>query len=148
MCGFASTSDMTGTIKDSGGIAANYSNNEDCYFLIAPGYPSASITLTFSVFDTEPSWDYLRVYDGTDTSGVLLRTFTGSPTVPDDVVASSGNMYLYFHSDGNFTAPGFVASWTTTINPTDNSMCTAVTSSTNAAGSISELWRCERQLWK
>ena len=136
MCDFSSTTDASGTIKDTGGGAYDYSNNEDCTFLISPGYPPSSITLTFSSFNSELGYDELRIYDGTNSSGTLLGTFAGT-SLPGEVTADSGSMFLRFTSDGSDTAPGFIATWDTTITPTDYSMCTD-TGSSNVAGSLSD----------
>ncbi len=136
ICNSSSSSALSGTIKDSGGSASNYGNNENCTFLISSGSSWTSITLTFSSFNTESGYDYLRVYDGTSASSPSLGTFSGT-SLPGAVTATSGNMFLVFTSDGSETAPGFVADWITTNNPTDNSMCPGSKSSLNAKGSIS-----------
>ena len=137
MCTSSSTSDMTGILRDSGGSAANYGNNENCSFLISSGVPSASIVLTFSSFRVEDNWDKMSVYDGVNASGVLLGTFTGD-SLPSDVVASSGDMFLQFTSDNNITDQGFSASWTITVPPPSDTMCTSGTISSQATGSITD----------
>jgi uncharacterized repeat protein (TIGR01451 family) len=137
MCNSSGSSVQSGTIKDSGGSSLNYSNNENCTFLISSGYPSASIKLTFASFNTESGYDFLRIYDGTSALSPSLGTFSGT-SLPGAVTATSGNMFLRFTSDVNTTEPGFVADWVTTINPTDYSMCSGATSSANLTGSISD----------
>ena len=60
----------SGTITDNSG-ALDYQNNMTCEKLIqrlSPGY----ITLTFTSFDTESGYDYVRIYDGPTTSAALL----------------------------------------------------------------------------
>jgi parallel beta-helix repeat protein len=113
ICTHSSSTDASGTLYDSGGAIGYYGNSENCSFLISPGGNPAQITLSFSDFVVEPDWDVLRVYDGTDTSGTLLGSFSGF-SLPSDVVATSGSMYLSFSSDYIFTYPGFTASWTST----------------------------------
>ncbi|MBI1222156.1 MAG: DUF5011 domain-containing protein [Bacteroidetes bacterium] len=109
---FSSSLD-SGMIYDSGGPTANYKDNEYYDFKIDP-CGANSVTLTFSAFDLETSWDYLKVYDGSDATAPLLGSFTGN-TLPNSLTASSGRMYLLFTSDGNTNRPGFAASWTSTI---------------------------------
>ena len=115
-CVDSSSSAVSGTLTDSGGSGGNYSDNETCGFTIQGG-AGAAITLSFSAFDYETSWDFLRVYDGTSSAGTLLGSFTGT-SVPGDVTAVSGNMYVEHDSDFVFTRAGFVASWTV-----DSSTC-------------------------
>ena len=106
-----SSTDSTGNIYDSGGPSGEYQNNEDCTFLISPSGSPSTITLSFSSFETESWADTLDVYDGTDTSGVLLGHLDGS-SIPSDLTASSGSMFLRFQSDWGETHPGFAATWT------------------------------------
>lgn len=113
MCNNVVSSSLdSGIIYDSGGLLGNYSSYEDCYFLINPSCADA-ITLNFSYFITEGGYDKLYVYDGTSTSAPLLGTFHGS-SLPQSVVATSGAMYLYFHSDGSSNRFGYVLDWETT----------------------------------
>lgn len=119
ICLDAQSTETTGVLFDSGGPDANYDNNQNCGFLIHPDCAD-SIKLTFASFLTASSNDYLRVYDGSGTSGILLGTYS-LITVPPTLVAASGQMYLLFVSNANSNAAGFEASWTTvplTTTPT------------------------------
>ncbi|HEY4800305.1 MAG TPA: CUB domain-containing protein, partial [Bacteroidia bacterium] len=110
----------TGTCYDSGGASGNYSDNERLVWVIAPAGAS-SVSLTFSSFNTENTWDYLYVYDGTDVWAPLLGKFTGT-TNPGTLVASSGKMCLEFRSDCATNAAGWNASWTSnasSVTPTN-----------------------------
>jgi MSHA biogenesis protein MshQ len=110
ICSDSTTSHTVGTLYDAGG-SSNYSNNQTCGFLIQPA-GAGDITLSFSAFEYEYRYDYLRVYDGTSTSGSLLGSFTGS-SVPSDVTATSGAMYVVHDTDYSSTRAGFVATWST-----------------------------------
>ena len=110
ICTNTSSTSTTGTLYDSGGSGGNYGNNENCQFLIQPG--SGNITLSFSAFNYESNFDFLRVYDGTTTAGTLLGTFHGSST-PADVTATSGNMLIVSSTDSSVTRSGFAATWST-----------------------------------
>ncbi|PCJ79766.1 MAG: hypothetical protein COA57_15385, partial [Flavobacteriales bacterium] len=110
--GTTSTTSTSGTLYDSGGPAGSYTNNENCSLLINPGC-ATSITLTFNSFWLESCCDYVRVYDGTSTSGTLLLQANGT-TIPSPVTATSGAMYIWFTSDGSVVYSGFDVTWTST----------------------------------
>lgn len=109
ICANTSSTSTTGTLYDSGGSSRKYSNNENCSFLIQPS-GGGSITLSFTSFEYESNYDFLYVYDGTNSSGTLLGRFSGSSR-PSDVTATSGAMYIVHTSDRNVKRDGFSASW-------------------------------------
>ena len=110
----------TGNFYDTGGAGGNYSDDERTVWVISPT-AATSVTLTFSSFDLENTWDYMYVYDGTDVWAPLIGYYTGN-TNPGTLVASSGSMCVEFRSDCSTTAAGWNASWSsnaTTITPTN-----------------------------
>ena len=112
-----STTDTSGTLYDSGGPTGDYVDNEDFEFLIQPSC-ATSITLNITAFESESSFDYLYVYDGTTTSGTLLVTANGQTLPsPSTVTATSGAMLVVWHSDVSVTYPGFECNWTSVIAP-------------------------------
>jgi len=112
ICGaITSSNSVSGFLYDSGGPTGNYSNNQNCGFLIQPTCAD-SIFLSFSQFNTESGYDYIRVYDGPSTSSPQILYATGS-SLPATVVALSGSMYVYFHSDVSVTSSGFASFWST-----------------------------------
>ncbi|MDO7847794.1 T9SS type A sorting domain-containing protein [Hymenobacter sp. M29] len=102
-----------GTIYDSGGPNGNYSNNENLTTVITPATAGSKVVLTFSAFDLENNYDYLRIYDGPTASSTLIGAFTGTAN-PGSVNASAtnttGQLTLVFTSDGSGTPTGFAAS--------------------------------------
>ncbi|MGK5085277.1 CUB domain-containing protein [Bdellovibrionota bacterium FG-1] len=121
MCTDTTATTRSGILVDSGDTTANYNPSENCSLLIQPA-EATSITLSFSSFATEPNYDRLQVYDGTNSSGTLLGTFSGS-TAPAPVTGTSGSLYITFTSDGSVQAAGFNASWTSSgpvITPVAN----------------------------
>lgn len=112
MCSHSSSTADSGTLTDSGGSSADYSSNESCTFRIQPA-DGGDVTLSFGSFRYENGYDYLRVYDGTSTSGTLLGSFTGS-SLPSDLTATSGAMFIWSYSDNIVSEDGFVAKWSTT----------------------------------
>ncbi len=103
----------SGKIYDTGGPSSGYKDNEYYTFNIEP-CGASSITLNFNSFDTEASWDFLKVYDGPDQSSPLLGSYSGT-TLPPSLTAMSGRMTLLFTSDISGNAPGFEATWTSNI---------------------------------
>ncbi len=97
-----------GTVYDPGGTG-DYSNSCNGYMLITSDQPGCLPHISGD-YNTESSYDYLYIYDGTSTSGTQLAYCTGTGNV--DVTASSGSMYLYFHSDGSVVRSGFALSLT------------------------------------
>lgn len=111
----------SGSVYDPGGASANYADDVRQCQLIAPT-GATSVTLTFSSFDVEASYDHLLVFDGANNQAPLLGKFSGT-TSPGTLTASSGKMFLEFRSDCATNRPGFVASWTSTVPsscPTDS----------------------------
>lgn len=105
------TTAHNGILYDSGGPAGNYLDNQNCTFLIQP--PCAdTVILSFSSFAIEQGWDYFKVYDGTSAAAPMLLNATGT-TIPGDVKASSGSMFINFTTDASVVMPGFAANWTT-----------------------------------
>jgi len=101
-----------GTLYDSGGRFGPYSalsGGEGSFkFLISPGL--GPISLTFSAFKTEPYYDWIKIYNGTDSSGELLHKLSGT-ILPEQIVANSGSMYIEMFTDGTVHYDGFEASW-------------------------------------
>jgi len=110
MCSVSETGAVSGQLFDSGGPLGSYSNGENCSLLISPGC-ALSITLSFNSFGLENCCDYFRVYDGPNSSSPLLLNVNGS-SLPQDVTASSGEMFVTFTSDGSVTSSGWDAEWT------------------------------------
>ncbi len=95
------------TIYDSGGPAFNYYNDEIyLYTLSAP--TQKNIQLTFEFLDLEPGYDSLWIYDGPDTSGLLIGGFSGDDD-PGSITSSSNYLTLKFSSDVGITGQGWKA---------------------------------------
>jgi hypothetical protein len=109
-----------GIFTDSGGPTGDYSNNENETTIIAPINTGESVTVTFTAFNLEASWDFLYVYDGPDTGSPLIATLTGT-TIPGPFTSThaSGALTFVFESDGSVPRPGWIADITcTTPTPT------------------------------
>ena len=74
---------------DSGGSAAQYTNNELSTYTFCPPVGQV-ITLTFSSFNVEANFDFLTVFDGPSIISPSLGTFTGAAS-PGTFTATLGN---------------------------------------------------------
>ncbi len=97
----------TGQLQDDGGDF-HYSNNSDGSVTIAPP-GAAAINLLFSRFDFEHNADYLRVYDGPNTSSPLIGSFTGNelPGYHGMVSSTGGAITLHQETSSENSYPGF-----------------------------------------
>ena len=126
LCSFTSSNNPIGSLYDSGGPNGNYANNQNCTFLIAP--PCAdTVKLQFSAFQLESNYDFVRIYDGEDATGILLATLTGNASLSTIYRAASGKMFIRFTSDVSIVMSGIAAHWTTVIH--DNLPVASFTSS-------------------
>jgi hypothetical protein len=107
----------TGNFYDSGGLAGNYADDERTIWTIAPAN-AASVTVSFSNFDAEDSWDYLFIYDGADITAPLIGYYTGTNN-PGTISSSGGSLTFEFRSDCATTGTGWNASWTSTSSSTN-----------------------------
>lgn len=107
----SSVINCTGILYDSGGPGSNYGNNESNYIIINP-IDATSITLTFSAFNTEASFDKVEIYNVV-SGGTPLYTFSGT-SVPSPVTISGDVMRIRFVTDGTVVSSGFAASWVAT----------------------------------
>lgn len=120
-----------GTFTDGSGNA-NYLNNADCRWVIAP--PGAEqVTLNFSAFNTESDYDSVMVYDGYDESAELLMVWWGN-TLPPTIQSSGGALCVRFMSDEIVSAPGWTATYTSTGTPS----CDGGTILSSPTGSFSD----------
>lgn len=133
--GVTNVSSCTGTITDGSG-ANEYYNNLNCSWLINP--PGAtSISLDFESFETESGYDFVRVYNGSNSSAPLIGTFSGN-TIPHRLSANSGKMYIEFSTDHSITKAGWSASYACYNNTTPAPFCSNGNILTNCTGTISD----------
>ena len=92
-------------VYDNGGSNGNYSAYCDYTLVLLPEVNGNSIAVSGN-FHTETCCDYLRIYDGTNTSGALLGEYKGTGTIPT-LVSFTGPMTIVFHSDNGLQYDGF-----------------------------------------
>jgi hypothetical protein len=74
----------------------HYTENTDCYYLIEVA-DAADITITFTDFELEVNYDYLKILDPSNPNQPLDR-FTGF-SLPPSKTYSGNRLLLHFHSD-------------------------------------------------
>ncbi|MCC7302415.1 MAG: N-acetylmuramoyl-L-alanine amidase [Bacteroidia bacterium] len=99
----------SGIFFDTGGSGGNYTDDERVVWTIAP--PNASsVTLTFSAFSVENTWDYLFIYDGNSVNSPLIGMYTGSNS-PGTILSTGSSMTIEFRSDCSTNDAGWNATW-------------------------------------
>jgi Zn-dependent metalloprotease len=100
----------SGILFDSGGNE-NYQDSTNSSITIQP-IGAATITLTFSTFGFENNYDYLKIYDGSNTSGALIGSYTGS-TLPNGgtITSTHGAVTIVQTSDPAINDIGFICQW-------------------------------------
>jgi hypothetical protein len=98
-------------LYDSGGPSSSYGNEESHAVILAPDNGFASCRVTFQLSDPG---DFIRIYEGEDTSGELLVEIGGKADgeleIPPGKLAR-GSIYVQWMSDKEGTAPGFSVAW-------------------------------------
>jgi Zn-dependent metalloprotease len=117
---------------DEGSGTANYTNNQQCAWYIAP--PCAtSVTLNFSAFNTELNYDGIVVYDSLQATN-QIGVFSGT-TLPASITSNTGKMLVVFVTDYANVSQGFTANYTST----GSSYCSGVTVlNTSDSGAVSD----------
>ncbi len=107
-----------GTLYDSGGEMGDYSNNENNTFTLCPSEFHECILVDVDFFNLETNFDFLNVYEGDGTGGLLIASLNGgSGANPFEIEASSDCITFEFTSDGSGTNEGFELTWVCTVAP-------------------------------
>ncbi len=98
-----------GTLVDDGGVDNDYENNVFSELEIAvPG--AFAFQINFDFFETENSFDYLRLYVDEGNGFVLYDGFEGFLTGYTEVLTGS-RIKFEWDTDGSVTDAGFEVSW-------------------------------------
>jgi Zn-dependent metalloprotease len=132
--GTTSLTATSGTFTDGSG-SANYGNNSSCKWVIAPA-GATQISLNFTSFNTEATYDIVTVYNGPDDTFPVLATWWGN-TLPPTISTSAGvgAMCIKFTSDATDTFSGWSANFTSVIS---TPACSGLTMLTTPTGSFSD----------
>ncbi|MBR4147552.1 MAG: T9SS type A sorting domain-containing protein, partial [Bacteroidales bacterium] len=95
---------------DDGGADSNYGNNRDYTLTFMPATEGAQIEVEFISFETESSYDFLYIYDGTSTSATQIGQYHGL-NGPGTVTATNeaGALTFRFTSDASVNRTGWQA---------------------------------------
>jgi len=106
----AGTGLCTGTLFDSGGLTGDYQVNEDTSFTICPTAFHQCIEINVETYEIEKNFDFLTVYEGSNTSGNELATISGTgwQTL---AYAKSECVTVKFTADGSQNGGGFRLNW-------------------------------------
>ncbi len=110
----------SGSFFDEGGPNDQYSNSLDQTMTFMPENSGNMLSFNFTTFEVEQStsgiqYDYLEVYDGTDTNANLIGKFSAiDGTVPPELqpvtaTNSDGALTFVFHSDNSVRKDGWEA---------------------------------------
>ncbi|MFM2284859.1 MAG: hypothetical protein RLZZ543_356 [Bacteroidota bacterium] len=108
--GGATLTGCSGILVDPG-AAGNYPDNASVTQTFCSGVAGQCVSLTFTSFDTEATFDNLSVYDGPTTSAELLGVFSGT-SIPQPVASSTnstGCLTLVFNTNNSVNSTGFQA---------------------------------------
>ena len=96
-------------VYDNGGPNGDYSTYSNDTLIIYPSSSGCLVSLTGTYVTESITYDYIKIYNGTGTSGTLLATLagTGSVTTPIYSSAPNGALTIIFHSDGSSQYSGY-----------------------------------------
>lgn len=108
--GLTTLTSCNGVIMDDGG-AAPYSANTNSMIVINP-VGASQVKLTFTQFDFESGYDYLRIYDGPSVQSPLIGSYDGNTLPNGGIIFSSGSSITLLQStDQAVNNEGFVANY-------------------------------------
>ena len=96
--------------------ADGYGDDAECsWALRCPA--GSTVSMTIAELDTERSYDFVNVFDGSSTSANRLGRYSGSSEPADSIDASGSTMLVTLESDGGITHNGLSASFTCMAPP-------------------------------
>lgn len=144
--GFAQNSTCGTTFYDNGGLTANYLNDSDQTVTFYPANAGEKVTVSFSSFDTEISWDALYVFDGNSINAPQIASTNPAGSVPGGLpggfwgttipgpftsTAIDGSLTFRFRSDSAINKTGWVANITCALPSSCSSPTNLVISGIN-----------------
>ncbi len=132
--GLVTYNGASGTVSD-GSQGGNYGNNQNCQFLIQPSGVS-TITINFTAFETEGTFDKVRIYDGASTAAPLLGTYSGN-NLPPSITSSGAAFLIEFETDNATTKKGWALNYTSTVNSVA-ALCSGLTSYNAPTGVLTD----------
>ena len=144
-----------GNFVDAGGPTGQYANNSNITTTICPTNPGDVVTVTFTAFNTEATYDALYVYNGNAVVPAnLIPSSNGAGNVPGGLAGgywgtaipcpftssdANGCLTFVFRSDGSGTPDGWISN-ITCAPPPPCRQPTAITSNTLTFNSVTLNW--------
>ena len=96
---------------DSGGENGNYENSQNLVKTFYPVNPTDKLKLTFTQFDTEPTGDFMIVYDGPSIASPRFGAQFSGNTIPGPFQSTSANgaITVRFISNASIVGAGWKA---------------------------------------
>jgi uncharacterized repeat protein (TIGR01451 family) len=122
-----------GIFVDNGGINGNYVNGSNVTTTICPSVAGEVVSVVFSTFDLESTWDALYVYNGNSTSASQISSSNPAGNVPGGLAggywgtsipgpftstSTDGCLTFRFVSDGQASRAGWIANIVCGLPPT------------------------------
>ncbi|WP_284652770.1 DUF7619 domain-containing protein [Flavobacterium terrisoli] len=122
-----------GTFTDPAGPNANYADSSDYTVTICPTNTDELVTVTFTAFNTEATWDALYVFNGNSISAPQIASTNPAANVPGGLAGGywgtvipgpftssspDGCLTFRFRSDNTINRPGWIADVTCALPPT------------------------------
>lgn len=120
-----------GTIEDGSGPIDNYTAGLNCGWVIAPEDSVTGLSLAFDKFDLATG-DVLNIFDGMNSSGQLIGSYTGT-NLPGNITPASGKMYIEFLTSGT-TGKGWKAHYSSNLV----NFCSGIDTHTEAMGTFTD----------
>ncbi|MBR3946330.1 MAG: T9SS type A sorting domain-containing protein [Bacteroidales bacterium] len=96
------------TLYDSGGPDGNYQSSETYRITFCAENPNSAVVAEIVYLNTEIPYDYLKIYDGSNTEGAPLGTVGGTNIPAKPYESTPGNcLTIYWRSDVSVTRAGF-----------------------------------------
>ena len=136
----------SGTVYDNGGQYGAYTDLTNSNVTISP-VGASTVTLTYSRFRMENTYDFVYIYDGPSTASPLIRSSTGY-SVPTTITSTGPSITIRQSTDESVVDTGFAISWTCNIlspianfRGIDSTSCTGTVSFTDLSTRSPTSWR-------
>ena len=109
--GITTVTTCAGTLYDNGGASGPYSANALGGTTLVPATAGNKIRLQFNLFNIDPYYDVVRVYDGSSTSAPLIGEYSNYNLPPASVYATNatGSLTVVLQSDYSYSLSGIEA---------------------------------------